>query len=130
MASTGLGACHAIGHALGGRFNLAHGVALTLVLPQVLSFSLPVATERLSELSFALGAGETEADADRNASAAISAIAALAASVGLTKTLADFGIGPGEFGQIAADALDDEVLVNAPLQPSAADITRMLAAAS
>jgi alcohol dehydrogenase len=130
MASTGLGACHAIGHALGGRFNLPHGVALTLVLPEVLAFSRPVSTARLAELSFALGAGETAADADRNASSAISAIAALAESVGMTKTLADFGIGPSEFGQIAADALDDEVLVNAPLQPSAEDITRMLAAVS
>jgi alcohol dehydrogenase len=129
MASTGLGACHAIGHALGGRFNLPHGVALTLVLPQVLSFSRPVSTARLAELSFALGAGETAADADGNASAAISAIAALAKSVGMTKTLADFGIGAADFGQIARDALDDEVLANAPLQPTAADITQMLAVA-
>ena len=36
MASTGLGVCHAIGHSLGGRFGIAHGVALTVVLPQVL----------------------------------------------------------------------------------------------
>src|SRR5258708_15994901 len=36
MASTGLGVCHAIGHSLGTRFDIAHGVALTLVLPQVL----------------------------------------------------------------------------------------------
>jgi alcohol dehydrogenase len=33
MASTGLGMCHAIGHALGGRFDIPHGVALTMVLP-------------------------------------------------------------------------------------------------
>jgi len=127
MASTGLGACHAIGHALGGRFNLPHGVALTMVLPQVLSFSLPVSTERLAGLSFALGAGDTSADADANASAAISAVASLAESVGMSKTLADFGIGPSDFATIAADALDDEVLVNAPLQPTADDITHMLA---
>jgi alcohol dehydrogenase len=130
MASTGLGACHAIGHALGGRFNLPHGVALTLVLPEVLAFSRPVSSERLADLAFALGAGDTAADANRNASAAISVVASLAESVGMTKTLADFGIGPSEFGQIAADAVDDEVLVNAPLQPSAADITRILAAVS
>jgi len=130
MASTGLGACHAIGHALGGRFNLAHGVALALVLPQVLAFSRPVSTGRLADLSFALGAGSTAADAHGNASAAIAAVASLAESVGMTKTLADFGIGQSEFGLIAADALDDEVLVNAPVQPTAADITRMLAAVS
>jgi len=28
MANTGLGICHAIGHSLGGRWNIAHGVAL------------------------------------------------------------------------------------------------------
>jgi alcohol dehydrogenase len=129
MASTGLGACHAIGHALGGRFNLPHGVALTLVLPQVLSFSLPVSSGRLADLAFALGAGDTAAEADRNASAAISAIASLAESVGMTKTLGDFGIGTADFAQIARDALDDEVLVNAPLQPTADNITHMLAVA-
>ena len=31
MAGTGLGICHAIGHSLGGRFDIAHGVALTMV---------------------------------------------------------------------------------------------------
>ena len=129
MASTGLGACHAIGHALGGRFNLPHGVALTLVLPEVLSFSRPVSVDRLSDLAFALGAGDTAADANGNASAAISAVAALAESVGMTKTLADFGIGTADFGQIARDALDDEVLANAPLQPTDADIVHMLAVA-
>jgi alcohol dehydrogenase len=128
MASTGLGACHAIGHALGGRFNLPHGVALTMVLPGVLSFSRPVSLQRLADLSFALGAGKTAADADVNASAAISAITSLAETVGMDKTLADFGIGPSEFGQIAEDALDDEVLLNAPLKPTAGEIVRMLAA--
>jgi alcohol dehydrogenase len=130
MASTGLGACHAIGHALGGRFDLPHGVALTLVLPEVLAFSQQVSSERLADLAFALGAGSTAADADGNASAAVAAVAALAASVGMKHRLADFGIGTGEFDAIAADALNDEVLVNAPVQPTAADITRMLAAAS
>jgi alcohol dehydrogenase len=130
MASTGLGACHAIGHALGGRFNLPHGVALTMVLPEVLSFSRSASVDRIAELAFALGAGKTAAGADVNASAAISAITALAESVGMRHRLADFGIGTADFGQIAADALDDEVLANAPLKPTAKDIAGMLAAVS
>src|SRR5262249_25881869 len=124
------GACHAIGHALGGRFDLPHGVALTLVLPQVLSFCRPVSGQRLADLSFALGAGDTGADADENASAAISAVASLAESGGMKQRLADFGIGTGDFDLIAADALDDEVLANAPLQLTAADIAAILAAVS
>ena len=122
MATTGLGACHAIGHALGGRFGVAHGVALTMVLPQVLSFSSPAVPGRLAEIAFALGAGSA-------AAAAIEAIAALAVSVGMNHRLSDFGIGTEHFEQIAADALDDEVLANAPLQPAASDVAAMLAAA-
>jgi alcohol dehydrogenase class IV len=129
MASTGLGACHAIGHALGGRFDVAHGAALTMVLPSVLWFSLPSCRGRLAEIAFALGAGDTAATADGNAAAAVHAITDLAASVGMTNRLSDFGIAESDFPVIAADALDDEVIVNAPLQPTAADISSMLAGA-
>jgi alcohol dehydrogenase class IV len=129
MESTGLGACHAIGHAIGGRFGVAHGVVLTMVLPEVLSFSLPVCSERLAEVAFALGGGDTAASAGRNAAAAVLAVAELASSVGMGKRLADFGIGAADYEQIAADALDDEVLVNAPREPSAADVIGILTAA-
>src|SRR5437016_6212459 len=50
-----------------------------------------------------------------------------AALVGLAGTVADLGVTASDFGQLAADALDDEVLVNAPRQPTAADIAAMLA---
>jgi len=129
MASTGLGACHAIGHALGGRFDIAHGVALTMVLPQVLAFCAPTSSDRLAEIAFGLGAGDTAASADGNAESAVHAIASLAASVGMTRRLSDFGITESDYPEIIAGALDDEVIVNAPLRPSAADISAMLAQA-
>jgi alcohol dehydrogenase class IV len=59
----------------------------------------------------------------------VHAVAELAASVGMTHRLSDFGIGEDDFGVIAADALDDEVLANAPVQPTERDISSMLAAA-
>ncbi len=130
MANTGLGLCHAIGHSLGGRWNIAHGVALSMLLPDVLRFNLPVRTQRLADVSFALGAGHTGATADRNAAAAIDAIAALREQVGLTALFADFGITEADFAQITEDALDDEVLADTPRPPVASDITALLAAQS
>jgi alcohol dehydrogenase len=129
MAGTGLGVCHAIGHSLGGRWGIAHGVALTLVLPQVLEFNLPARAERLADVAFALRAGDTARTVAGNAGAAIDAVAGLAAGLGLTGGLASFGITEADFGQISADALDDEVLVNTPRMPDAADLTAILAAA-
>jgi alcohol dehydrogenase len=127
MANTGLGLCHAIGHSLGGRWNIAHGVALSMLLPDVLRFNLPVRTARLADLAFALGVGDTHSGTDRNAAAAIEAVAGLRNRVGLTAVLADFGITEADFTQIAADALDDEVLANAPRPPTASDIGAILA---
>lgn len=126
MANTGLGIAHAIGHSLGGRWNIAHGVTLSMVLPDVLRFNLPVRTQRMADVAFALGAGDTHADADHNAASAIEAIAALRGTVGLTRQLGDFGITEADYAQIAADALDDSVLANTPRQPTATDISAIL----
>ncbi|HEY2126315.1 MAG TPA: iron-containing alcohol dehydrogenase [Streptosporangiaceae bacterium] len=128
MATTGLGVCHAIGHALGGRFGIPHGVALTMVLPAVLRFNRPACAERLADVAFALGAGDTAHSTGWNATAAIEAISALAAAAGMIHRLSDFGITPADFDQIAADALDDEVLANTPRMPTGSDIREMLAA--
>jgi alcohol dehydrogenase len=129
MASTGLGICHAIGHALGGRFDIAHGVALTMVLPGVLRFNLPACEERLAAVAFALGAGDTARSAGWNADAAIDAVAALADRIGLASRLPDFGITAADFDGIAADALDDEVLASTPRWPAGQDIHAILTGA-
>jgi alcohol dehydrogenase len=129
MASTGLGVCHAIGHSLGSRFGVAHGAALSVVLPQVLRFNLAICRDRLADVAFALGEGDTARDQAGNAAAAIDAVTVLRDSVGLTRTLAAFGIGAADYAQIGADVLDDEVLANTPRMPDAADIAAILTAA-
>jgi alcohol dehydrogenase class IV len=99
------------------------------VLPQVLRFNLATCQDRLADVAFALAAGDTGRDQAGNAAAAIGAVTALRDSVGLAGTLAAFGIGPGDYAQISADALDDEVLDNTPRVPDAADIAAILTAA-
>jgi alcohol dehydrogenase len=129
MATTGLGVCHAIAHSLGGRFGIPHGAALSVVLPQVLGFNLAARQDRLADVAFAMGVGDTGAGQAANAGNAIDAVAALRDRVGMTGTLAAFGIGPRDYAQISADALDDEVLDNTPRMPDAADIAAILTAA-
>jgi alcohol dehydrogenase len=128
MANTGLGLCHAIGHSLGGRWDIAHGVALSMLLPAVLRFNLPVRAQRMADIAFALGAGDTHGTEDRNAAAAIDAVVALRDRVGLTAAIGDFGITEADFAQIAADALDDGELRDTPRAPTQADISDLLQA--
>jgi len=130
MATTGLGLAHAIGHALGGRYDIAHGVTLAMVLPQVLAFAAPARRDRLAALAFALGAGDHGRDSDWNAAAAVDAVRALRAEIGLAAGLYGNGIGAADYAAIAADALADEVIASAPRQPSPSDIEQILGAAA
>jgi alcohol dehydrogenase len=84
--------------------------------------------DRLADVAFALGVGDTAHSTGWNATAAIEAISALAAAAGMIHRLSDFGITPADFDQIAADALDDDVLANTPRMPTGSDIREMLAA--
>src|SRR6266699_4393207 len=128
MAGTGLGICHAIAHALGGRFDIPHGVALTMVLPPVLSFNLPPCQERMADIAVALGVGDSGRPAGWNSRAVIDYVTALRERIGMSHTMAGFGITAEDYDQIAADALDDEVLANTPRRPEAADISAILLA--
>lgn len=52
-ASTNL--AHAIGRSIGARFNIPHGLSVSLVLPLVMRFGIDVTEERLAEIGIALG---------------------------------------------------------------------------
>lgn len=52
-----VGNVHAIAHQLGGRYHVPHGLANAILLPPVLRFSVPAATERLAVLARHVGVG-------------------------------------------------------------------------
>ncbi|HEU5390054.1 MAG TPA: iron-containing alcohol dehydrogenase [Streptosporangiaceae bacterium] len=129
-ASTGLGLCHAIGRSVSTRWDVARGAALAMLLPEVLRFNLPARLERMADVAFALGVGDTHADTWPNAEAAIGAVTALRDDVGLNRLMGDFGITAADFAPICADALADEALASTPRPPTEADIHAILLAVS
>lgn len=81
-----VGNVHAIAHQLGGKYGIPHGLANSLVLPQVLEFCIEEARPRLAELALLVGAGqagESEAQLARNF---IQAVRELRQAVGLPET--------------------------------------------
>jgi len=129
-ASTGLGLCHAIGRSVCTRWDVARGAALAMLLPEVLRFNLPTRLERMADVAFALGVGDTHADTWRNAEAAIGAVTALRDDAGLNRLMSDFGITEADFAPICADTLADESLASTPRPLTEADIRAILLAVS
>jgi alcohol dehydrogenase len=127
-SGTGVGAVHAIGHAIGTRGRLPHGTALGAVLPEVLATYHGVRERELALIGIALSvAGPKDPPADA-ARAAIEGIDALLHRVGQRRTLRELGIAPELEASIVADAIDDAAIANSPRLPSANDVAGILVA--
>lgn len=107
LGRVSMGASHGIGYLLGTMCGVPHGYTSCVMLPAVLAWSASAAPEAQREISAALGrAGET----------ASIAVGDLIASLGLPRRLADVGVTPDRFAEIAERAARHPV-VRANVRP-------------
>jgi alcohol dehydrogenase class IV len=127
QTGTGVGAVHAIGHAIGTRGRIAHGTALATVMPEVFKTYLGVRDRELGLVAVALGVASPSDPEPEAARAAIDGIADLLGRVGQRRSLAAQGLGPETHETIAQDAVDDAAINNSPRLPSKPAILAILA---
>jgi alcohol dehydrogenase len=129
-SGTGVGLVHAIGHAIGTRGRLPHGLALAVVLPEVLRFYAAEPGLRDRELrlvGIALNAASpTEYDAT-GAVAAIGTMRMFLGRLGLRPHLASLGFDNAMLDAIAADAMADPAIRNSPRMPTVEQVRSILA---
>jgi alcohol dehydrogenase len=130
QSGTGVGAVHAIGHAIGTRGRVAHGTALATVMPEVFETYLGVRDRELALAAVAMGAAGPADHHGSAAWAAIDAIEGLLRRLGQRRTLTELGLTPDTHETIAADAVDDPAIRNSPRLPSTDDVLGILAAVS
>ena len=93
FTEAGLGLCHAMAHALGGMFHVAHGKLNAILLPSVVATNAHVAGAKYAQLARECGMGGTaEAIAVRNLR---NNLIRLRRELKLPETLAQAGIAPG-----------------------------------
>jgi len=104
---TALGLVHGIAHALGGLYNVQHGVANALLLPYVMEFNLlskPKKFARIAELMGEDIRGITDIEAGFKA---INAVKRMSKLLGIPEKLSEIGIGSDKFDTIVQFALKD-----------------------
>jgi alcohol dehydrogenase class IV len=108
----GLGAVHALSHALGGTPGLAlhHGMLNAIFLPPVLRFNAAAVPQKIARLKEVAGlaAGADLAEA----------IEGRVAALGLPTRLSQLGVSASHEGQTASWALADHSHATNPVQPS------------
>jgi alcohol dehydrogenase class IV len=124
----GLGASHALAHALTPLCGVHHGLANAIVLAAVCEFNVPAATPRLARVAVALGEPEGAPDAAL-AARAVERIAALARDVGIPRRLRDAGVREEDLPAVAAKAFEDASHRTNPRPCAEADLLGLARAA-
>ena len=127
FSQSGLGLCHAMAHALGGRFHIAHGRLNAILLPVVVEHN---AAAYGAYAALARGAGlggAAEAVAVRNLR---NALLRLRKELELPQTLAQAGIAPRAVAEqtpaIVKAALEDPCCKTNPVQPNEVLVRQIL----
>lgn len=126
-----LGAVHAIAMAMGGQFDVPHGVANALMLPYVMEFNEMAATEKFSRIAEALGE-PTQGLSEREAAhVATLAVHQLVIDVALPHTLEEVGIPEEAIPTLADESFGNQrLLKNNPRNATVKDIVGILEHAS
>jgi alcohol dehydrogenase len=95
FANTGLGAVHGIAHAIGGIFNLPHGVICALLLPHIVSFNYPAEPEKFARVKEAMGLVKSGDEAPL-----VTALAKMSKAMHLPGSLSKLGITRSDFPAI------------------------------
>ncbi len=121
----GLGACHALAHALTPISRIHHGLANAIALPTVMEFNRPACTARLARVAVAMGE-DPSAEAELLAQRAIEQVRALNAEIGVPARLRQAGVQEADLPRIAARAFEDASHRTNPRQCSEEDLLAML----
>ncbi|MBR4287739.1 MAG: lactaldehyde reductase [Clostridia bacterium] len=88
FSNVGLGIVHSMAHGLGALYDTPHGVANAILLPSIMEYNAPCTGDKYRDIAKAMGVEGVDAMSLEDArKAAVDAVAALSAKVGIPKDL-------------------------------------------
>ena len=127
LANAGVILVHGLAHAIGARAGIPHGVANTVCLLPVMRLTAERNTTLMAELAEPLGVPAQVTEESARAQAAVAVIERLVDQVELPTTLREVGVERRWLPDVAAATLTNtRVVHNSPVQPNAAELTRLL----
>ena len=106
VTNAGFGLSHVLGHQIGPRWNVAHGVTSAIVLPHVMRFMADAVPDRFAAIARALGVTGEGSEPRGIALACADRVAAFIAQFGLPLRLREVEVARDELGAVAALVAD------------------------
>jgi len=113
---------HAMAHALGGFYNMGHGISCAVVLPVTLEFVRETVPERLVQIAAALGEKTDCLSADLAAGKAIQMIASLSEQLGIPKGLKALGVKREDLAVLSEHAMATGLQAASPREVGLAEM--------
>jgi maleylacetate reductase len=114
LANVNVGLSHGIGHQLGARNDVPHGVTSCVMMPSTMDFNREHVGNRQAWIAEAMGCDVAGLDKETAAALGRSAVQTLITDLELPTRLRDVGVAEDDFPAIARDALEDLVVATNP----------------
>ena len=114
LANVTLGLSHGIGHQLGARNDVPHGVTSCVMMAPTMDFNAEYVGDRQALIAEILGSDTGASSPAQAAAAGRDAVRALVNDLGLPNRLRDVGVSQDDFPALARDALDDMIVATNP----------------
>jgi len=114
LANVNLGLSHGIGHQLGARNNVPHGVTSCVMMVPTMEYNKAHVGTRQAWIAEAMGVELAGLAPEAAAAAGREAVRRLILDLDLPHRLRDVGVTPDDFPALAADALEDLIVASNP----------------
>lgn len=105
--NTRFGLSHALGHQIGPRWDVAHGVTSCITMPPVMRFIAGIAPERFGPIAEGLGVRFDSSNPRPGALECADRVASFISQFDVPRSLKDAGVPRNEVDQITAPVLDE-----------------------
>lgn len=105
--NTRFGVSHALGHQIGPKWDVAHGVTSCITLPHVMRYMADIAPQRFGPIAEGLGVAYDPGNARQAALSCADRVANFVAQFDVPHSLKDAGVPHNEITQIAGTVLDE-----------------------
>lgn len=125
--NSGLGIAHSIAHALSGKFNIQHGIALSIILPTVLKFNMY--SKQAVEYKYIAEAFGHDCDnmtQDQISRLTLKEMEKFKSDFNVPKKLSDYGISEQDLDILALNAFEDACTASNPREVTMTDIYLLL----
>ncbi len=126
-SNSGLGLAHSIAHAISGKFNIQHGIALSMVLPTVLKYNMysPKA-ELYKYIAEAFDVNTSNMKMEEVCRAAVKEVEKFKNDFNVPKKLSEYGMSEQDLDSLALNALEDACTLSNPREVTMTEIYMLL----